>query len=354
MGARKELSITERSLVIKLRKEGLTYQAIAGISIIFRFSQLFLDQIGISKTTALKTWKKYQERGHLESLHRTGRPKTISPRDQSIIIREAFKNPHDSASSIKNVFNGHMSKNISRQTIQRILFKKGLRSYMATRKPLITVNQARKRKCFAKEHMHYPQEFWDRVVFSDECTIQINPGLAMQRVRRFQQSNPFDPRYIRPTVKYPTSVMIWGCISSKGYGRLHICEGNMNGEKYIKVLQDRLMPTIEESGIDNPIFQQDSAPCHTCRSVKTFLSGKDLEILSWPGYSPDLNPIENIWSELKKRVARKISRNKSQLIENIIRVWNHELPKDLPGKLISSMPKRIKSVIKNKGYQTKY
>ena len=124
----------------------------------------------------------------------------------------------------------------------------------------------------------------------------------------------------------------------------------MDGNQYITVFQNKLLPSIKDFGMLNAIFQQDTAPCHVCKKVKKYMSDEFIDLLGWPGYSPDLNPIENIWSILKRKVALKISRNKRELIENIINVWKNEMPKELPNKFIAGMASRIKRVIVNKGF----
>ena len=124
----------------------------------------------------------------------------------------------------------------------------------------------------------------------------------------------------------------------------------MDGNQYITVFQNKLLPSIKDFGMLNAIFQQDTAPCHVCKKVKKYMSDEFIDLLGWPGYSPDLNLIENIWSILKRKVALKISRNKRELIENIINVWKNEMPKELPNKFIAGMASRIKRVIVNKGF----
>ncbi|VEN63703.1 unnamed protein product [Callosobruchus maculatus] len=122
-------------------------------------------------------------------------------------------------------------------------------------------------------------------------------------------------------VKHPVSIMVWSVISSKGMGYLYIVEGTMKQDQYKRVLEARLIPQIKDWFPENEeyVFMHDSAPCHTARSVTTFLSEKNVRVLPWPGNSPDMNPIENLWKLTKREVAKEAITNKRQLIETLIR-----------------------------------
>ena len=100
---------------------------------------------------------------------------------------------------------------------------------------------------------------------------------------------------------------------------------------------------------------QDGATYHTAKSVMAFLKQKKVDVLPWPGNSPDLNPIENIWEIVKRDVGKKILTNKQDLMEYIIRIWhnNPELTETIKSS-IASMPRRIEAVIANKSGFTKY
>lgn len=76
--------------------------------------------------------------------------------------------------------------------------------------------------------------------------------------------------------------------------------------------------------------------------------------LEWPGNSPDLNPIENLWAIVKKQVAEKKPKNKTDLDNIIMDTWHNDISEELLQTLVTSMPRRIKAVIKAKGGATKY
>ena len=51
-------------------------------------------------------------------------------------------------------------------------------------------------------------------------------------------------------------------------------------------------------------FQQDLAPCHTSKVMQSFFKKSKLHVLDWPGNSSDLNPMENLWTIVKKRLGK--------------------------------------------------
>ena len=66
---------------------------------------------------------------------------------------------------------------------------------------------------------------------------------------------------------------------------------------------------------------QDGAPCHRAQIVTQFLKLKKIQILDLPANSPDLNPIENLWTVLKKSVSERQPTNAKTLEQAIKEVW---------------------------------
>ena len=176
---------------------------------------------------------------------------------------------------------------------------------------------------------------------------------------RRQEGEAFSIDYCLPTVKHPMSIMIWGCFSMRGPGRIKICEGRMNADGYLKILGKEMLLTARDQfgeGQRNFVFQQDNAPCHTAKKVKDWFRENNVKVLEWPAQSPDLNPIENLWMQMKRLVTEKKPYNKVTLTEAIIHTW-FRVVKNEPERLsnlVKSMPSRCQAVINAKGYPTKY
>ncbi|CAH2021782.1 unnamed protein product, partial [Acanthoscelides obtectus] len=104
---------------------------------------------------------------------------------------------------------------------------------------------------WAKEHRQWTPQQWCAIQWSDEARFEVS------------------------------SIMVWGSVSSKGVGKLHFIDGNVDTNKYLEILEESHLPVMEEcltSGQD-VVFQQDGAACHTSKKVSS---------------SPDLSPIETL------------------------------------------------------------
>ena len=102
-------------------------------------------------------------------------------------------------------------------------------------------------------------------------------------------------------------------------------------------------------------FMQDVAPCHRSHLVKDWLHDHSIRLLEWPAYSPDLNPIENLWVVLVRRFYANMRQfdDEESLTECILEAWD-DIGRETLDKLVRSMTKRCVNVVQAKGKKIDY
>ncbi len=163
-----------------------------------------------------------------------------------------------------------------------------------------------------------------------------------------------NPRCLRSSVKFPQSVMVWGAMSSAGVGPLCFLRSKVNTAIYQEVLEHFMLPAADQLyGDADFIFQQDLAPAHSAKATSTWFKDHGIPVLNWPANSPDLNPIENLWGIVKRKMRYARPNNAEELKATIRATWALITPEQCH-RLIDSMPRSIAAVIQAKGAPTKY
>ncbi len=194
---------------------------------------------------------------------------------------------------------------------------------------------------------------WSKVLFSDESKFCISFGNQGPRVWR-KSGEAQNPCCLKSSVKFPQSVMIWAAMPSAGVGPLCFLKSTVNAAIYQEILEHFMLPSADKLyGDADFIFQQDLAPAHTAKGTKSWFNDHFVTVLDWPANSPDLNPIENLWGIVKRKMRDTRPNNADELKATVKETWA-SIPPQQCHKLITSMPRRIEAVIKAKGAPTKY
>ena len=128
----------------------------------------------------------------------------------------------------------------------------------------------------------------------------------------------------------------------------------MKKEQYEKILKENLKHSSVRAGLGRRfVFQHDNDPKHTSHLVKNYPLKAKIIALDWPAQSPDLNPIENLWGELKSRVHARKPSNLQQLEQFVKKEWA-KIPEDRCLQLVANYPKRLMAVIQQKGHTINY
>ena len=96
------------------------------------------------------------------------------------------------------------------------------------------------------------------------------------------------------SVQQPASLMVWGCVSASGIDSVHVLERTMNTERYLKVLEQLMLPSRRHIFQGRP-DKQDNVELQNAVITTAWLHQRKVQVLNWPDCSPDLSSIENIW-----------------------------------------------------------
>ena len=108
-------------------------------------------------------------------------------------------------------------------------------------------------------------------------------------------------------------IMVWGCFSYQGVGKLVRINGKVDRFQYLKILKANLEESINKLVIIDPIFQHDNDLKHTSALIKGYLCKCLFPTLEWPSQSPDLNPIEHLWAIVKGNIGNFRAKNDYEL-----------------------------------------
>jgi transposase len=349
--ARKELSPYIRGQIIAYSEIGLSPHQIS-------------QKLEIPRRTVRDTITRNPERKDGESKSRSGRPKVLSERDIRHILALIRQEPFIPYRQIKFELN----LSCSTPTIYSALKSSGYGHWMARQRPKLEAQHAKKRYEFAIQYGDWDEKEWSNIIFTDECSIELGSGKRRRWVFRLnRRGEKWKKQYVQPIKKGKgVRIMVWAAIWGENRSDLLQLERDFESKKhgysatsYIEILEE-IVRAIYEPGM---IFMQDNAPIHKAKKSMDWFTENGVMLMDWPPYSPDLNPIENLWFPLKEGVYKMnpdiedTSGDEEKVAEVLWKAseasWTN-INKNILHKCMKSMKKRMAAVREAGGWYTGY
>lgn len=342
MGRGKDCTPEENRIIVNMWNDG---KKVAEIAEILHRSRKMVYNV----TNSLKTNKNIAK----ENKKRNPRVKKTTEVVDRAIVRISKKDPFMSSRDIANEINVQFGLNLSDRLIRRRLNDAKLFGRSSRKKPFLSKKNIAKRLVFARTHKNKDLSFWKKILWSDETKVNRMGPDGRVFVHR-PKNQALNPRYTQKTIKHGGgSIMVWGSFSWHGVGPIVKINAKMDRYQYLDILKNKMEPYAFEHMPVSFIFMHDNDPKHTSKVVKDWFLEERIPVLDWPAQSPDLNPIENLWNDVKCAIAQEKYKNLDDLWTGIRNAW-YSISRERCQNLIKSMSRRCHAVLENKGYSTKY
>lgn len=310
--------------------------------------EILVLEDGISSTNqgVRKFIKRFKETNSIARKIGSGLPPKLSPANQKIIEDAMRTDDETTATQLQHHLASH-GVYVSLTTIVRNRIQLGWTYRGSAYCQLIRRVNKDKRLDFARKYLH---DSFEDVIWSDETSVQLETH------KRFCYRKVGEAPRPKPRPKHPVKVHVWAGISRQGATEVCIFEGIMAAPLYCEIIKETLLPFIQKT-FPHPAshrFMQDNDPKHTSRLARDFFGRSRINWWRTPPESPDMNPIENLWHELKEYMRREVKpTTKQELVDGINLFWS-TVDMHKCCRYINHLKKVIPKVIEVKGEPTGY
>jgi len=294
------------------------------------------EETGIPTSTINDIIKKWDERGVIEDLTRSGRKKVITKKQENKIKRMQLTDRSRTAKSIQQEIVSSGDQVSYDQTLRVI--NDTFKSMYARYKIYLLDEHKKKRVTWCQNAIKWRDSKWKTIVWTDEKIFRTQPQHQKIRVKLLFDE---DPNQFSFPLKQQggKGIMCYAAISSKGKIFFGMLEGKIDSGDFAKFLTNSVLPAVYKNHGLAFRLQQDNAPVHKGETT-SILKREHIDILDWPPKSPDLNPVEQVWNLMSLKLKGKLFQNIEELKEAVFEVWE-----EISNKLIFTFIDKIKAKI---------
>ena len=292
-------------------------------------------RVGCTYHAVHHTIQRYHETGGVANRSGQGRPSVMNSTSLKRLNRLIRSRPSSTATALATAMTKHTNQRISPRTIQRA------RTHSLGFHPvhqIITqsLSQGAKTKRLNYATTHLNSDFHN-VSFSDE--------------KQFVLQNTGEVVWIKDGEAIPTrevaqmkaSIMVWGCVWFWGKSELYTTRSTINAQHYTSILASHLLPCMPTSS--RFLFMHDNAAPHKAKHTRDWLVNFGVnELPDYPPYSPELNPIEHVWSWMSAFVNGEGPTNQQSLERAVELAWQ-EIPQSRIQAYIEHLPAVCRRII---------
>jgi transposase len=306
------------------------------------------QKIHCSENTISIWVNRWKDNHSLEDSDRSGRPRsTDDDTDLSIML---YSNTHHTA--VPSNIGRELELDVSTRTIRRRLSEIDLHTYVQHYESEFLLLHRKRRIAFAEGYSRWSDDEWSRVLWSDHSLFTLDYQTREYVIR--PPGHAHDPEYIGVKEKHEGAVWLWGCISAQGLGHAELYVDTLDAAHYQRILKLNLVKSAQTFWPKGMwYFQQDNASPHTAGTSQIWFHNHGITLLDFPPYSSDLSPIENLWSDLKRRVYAHHPKTMEELEDWISKEWQ-ATDLNFISHICRSMPKRLQLLLDNHGHKISY
>lgn len=317
--------------------------------------QQIAAQVECSLSTVRRWISTYERTSALECARIPGRPRCTTAQIDARIASLASSDNTVTALTVHKLLQDDAP---SKRTILRRISSAGLvlRTMRQREEALWQASTQEKRRVWAGGVVRDWEGWYEETVYVDESIFASNPN-HKKRYWRPKNIRGRDTQWVRNSGRI--SVGCFGGLCGDELLPLYIINKGFDQWQYIDFLQELYYPVLQEKFGSTPfLYLQDNAPAHRSLAVRSWVSEQSGLKEAWsylPSYSPDLNPIENVWARMKRMLAPHIYRTSPTLTQAILEAWNTiGQDKQFLRSLTSSMVRRLDAVEEAEGEPTRY